>query len=134
MRKLPLLALALAAGTLAACSDSSTGTQIYRVTGTLDADGMASVVLPREVGTVNNLPALTCYTAQRPGTGPSELDNVWFLVGSVELPQDYFPGIPQEDRVLDNCILEPVELGSQQLKATIEGQPPNWLYAFTVIY
>lgn len=127
MRKLPLLTLALAAGTLAACSDSSTGAQIYRVTGTLSADGSASVVLPTEVGTINNLPALTCYTA-------SPQDLYWFQVGSVELPAEYFPGIPQADRVLDNCIVEPAEAGSQRLRATIEGQPPNWLYAFTLVY
>jgi len=127
MRKLSLLALALSAGVLTACSDSSTGAEIYRVTGSLDANGSASVLLPSDVGSINSLPALTCYTAN-----PSDM--YWFQVGSVELPEEYFPGIPQEDRVLDNCIVEPAEVGSQRLMATVEGQPPNWLYAFTIVY
>lgn len=127
MRILPLLALGLAAGSLAACSDSTTGAQVYRVAGILNNSGFASVALPREVGTPTRLPALTCYTAE-PGS------SVWFEVGSVELPEQYFPNIPQRDRVLDNCILEPADNNSQQLMATIEGQPPNWQYAFTVVY
>ena len=126
MRILPLLALGLAAGSLAACSDS-TGAEVYRVVGVLDNSGFATVTLPREVGSPSALPALSCYTAQ-PGT------SVWFQVGSVELPAQYFPNIPPEDRVLDNCILEPSQGNPQQLNATIEGQPPNWQYAFTIVY
>ncbi len=127
MRIRTLLALGFAVSSLAACSDSSTGAQVYRVVGVLDNNGFASVVLPRDVGSTANLPALTCYTAQ-PNT------SVWFEVGSVELPAQYFPNIPKEDRVLDNCILEPNASNPQQLNATIEGQPPNWQYAFTIVY
>lgn len=127
MRIRTLLAFGFAVSSLAACSDSSTGAQVYRVVGVLNNDGFATVVLPREVGSPSNLPALTCYTAQ-PNT------SVWFEVGSVELPARYFPNIPDADRVLDNCIIEPNVSNPQQLNATIEGQPPNWQYAFTIIY
>lgn len=127
MRLLPLLALGLAAGSLAACSDSTSGAQVYRVTGVLNNDGFATVALPREVGSPNNLPALSCYTAA-PGT------SVWFEVSSVELPLELFPNAPERVRVLDNCILEPNGTNPQQLNATIEGQPPNWQYAFTIVY
>lgn len=127
MRILPLVALGLAASSLAACSDSSTGAQVYRVVGVLNGSGFATVTLPREVGSPTNLPAINCYTAE-PGT------SVWFEVGSVELPAQYFPNIPLEDRVLDNCILEPTQGSPNQLNATIEGQPPNWQYAFTIVY
>ena len=63
MRKLSFVALALTATSLVACSDSSTGSTVYRVQGTLDASGFATVTLPSEVGTPQRLPALTCYTA-----------------------------------------------------------------------
>ena len=52
----------------------------------------------------------------------------------MELPAQYFPDIPEDQRVLDNCILEPSPSGGNRLNATIEGQPPNWRYAFTVVY
>ena len=105
----------------------ASGSRVHRASGMLDANGFASVTLPAEAGTPTTLPGLICYTAA-PGS------SVWFVVGSVELPAEYFPNIPAGDRVLDNCILEPSPGNAQQLNATIEGQPPNWQYAFTVLY
>ncbi len=154
MRKVAMLAFALAAATLTACKGDAgpagpagatgpagptgatgpagapgtgTGSRVYRANGILNENGFATVVLPAEAGTPTLLPVLACYTAA-PGS------SVWFHVGSVELPSEYFPNIPASDRVLDNCILEPSPSDAQRLNATIEGQPPNWQYAFTVIY
>lgn len=154
MRRIAMLALAVAVTSLSACKGDAgpagpagpsgpagptgatgpagppgtgSGSRVYRANGILDANGFATVVLPAEAGTPTSLPVLACYTAA-PGS------SVWFHVGSVELPAAYFPNIPSSDRVLDNCILEPSPGDAQRLNATIEGQPPNWQYAFTVIY
>lgn len=148
MRILASLALAVAVSSLAACKGDAgpagptgptgatgptgpagpaSGSRVYRANGVLDANGFATVTLPAEAGTPTSLPGLICYTAA-PGSA------VWFVVGSVELPAEYFPTVPPGDRVLDNCILEPSPGDAQRLNATIEGQPPNWQYAFTVLY
>ncbi len=126
MRRLPALALSLSLLSLAAC-ESSTGAEVYRVSGFLDNTGFVSVPLPREVGNIDRLPALTCNVGH-----PD--DAAWFVVGSVELPEEYFGGIPREDRVLENCILEADPASPNRLLATIEGQPPNWRYQFVVVY
>lgn len=142
MRIVAMLLFALAATILTACKGDAgptgpagpegaagpaSGSRAYRANGILDSLGFATVGLPAEAGTPTSLPVLACYTAA-PGS------SVWFQVGSVELPSDYFPNIPIRDRVLDNCILEPSPVDPQRLNATIEGQPPNWQYAFTVIF
>lgn len=151
MRTIAMLAFAVLATTLSACKGDAgpagptgaagpagaigpagppgtgSGSRVYRANGILDTDGFATVVLPAEAGTPTSLPVLACYTAA-PGS------SVWFQVGSVELPSEYFPNIPASDRVLDNCILEPSKSDPQRLNATIEGQPPNWQYTFTVIF
>ncbi len=154
MRTLAMLAFAVIATTLPACKGDAgpvgpagpqgpagptgatgpagppgtgSGSRVYRANGILNENGFATVTLPAEAGTPTSLPVLACYTAA-PGS------SVWFLVGSVELPSQYFPNIPAGDRVLDNCILEPSPTDPQRLNATIEGQPPNWQYAFVAIF
>lgn len=113
MRKLSSLALAASLLTLGACGDSTGNGEVWRAEGVLDGSGSASVLLPRDAGTPNRLPALTCYTAD-------PLDRVWFLIGSVEN--------------VSNCILEPDFDNSNRLRATLEGETPGWLFHFVVVY
>ncbi|HEY0971241.1 MAG TPA: hypothetical protein VGE02_09760 [Gemmatimonadales bacterium] len=126
MRRLPVLALSLSLLTLAACEDSTgNGGDVLRFTGVLDANGEASVNLPREAGTPDDPPALTCYTAD-PLVPASE--RVWFHVSSVQLPADL------GGEVVSNCLLEPSFENPNRLMATLEGEEPGWLYAFVVVY
>lgn len=113
MRKLSSLALVASLLTLGACDDSTGNGEIWRAEGVLNASGSASVRLPRDAGTPNSLPSLTCYTAD-------PADRVWFVIGSVE--------------AVSNCILEPDPDNSNRLLATIEGETPGWLYHFVVVY
>ena len=127
MRRLPLLALATSLLTLAACEDSTgTGGEVLRYQGELDAFGSASVLLPREAGSPDNPPALTCYTADP--FAPSS-QRVLFQVSSVQLPDDVAGG-----EVLSNCLLEPSANDPRRLVATLEGEEPGWLFAFVVVY
>jgi hypothetical protein len=134
MRILPSVSVGLfALFALAACDDDSTGTgRVLRLTGTLDADGSASVVLPAEAGNIQNVPSLSCYTAD-PAASLSE--RVWFQVASVQLPSD-IGGVPvdPDEAVLDNCLIETFQGDPSRLVATIEGQPSSWLYQFVVVY
>ena len=77
MRKLSSVALATSLLALGACDDSTSAGDIFRREGVLDNSGSASVLLPREAGNPNRLPALSCYTAH-------PQDREWFLVASVE--------------------------------------------------
>lgn len=113
MRKLSSMALAASLLALGACEDSTGNGEVWRAEGLLDNTGSASVMLPRDAGTPNRLPALTCYTSH-----PQE--RVWFLIGSVE--------------DVSNCILEPAFEDPNRLMATIEGETPGWLYHFVVVY
>jgi len=115
------LAGALAGGllVLAACSDSTgPGDNVYRVSGTLDGLGNAIVTLPRELGTPERLPALSCYTANSNVDQAPFLD--WFQVASVE--------------GASNCILQQNRTDPNRLDAVIEGETPGWLYQFVVVY
>ena len=113
MRKLSSVALATSLLVLGACDDSTSAGDIFRREGVLDNNGDASVLLPREAGTPNRLPALSCYTAD-----PRFRE--WFLVASVEGES--------------NCILEPSFEDPNRLMATIEGETPGWLYHVVVVY
>jgi hypothetical protein len=126
MRRLPFLALSLSLLSLAACEDTTgNGGDVLRFTGVLDNFGSASVNLPREAGSPDNPPALTCYTAD-PQAPASE--RAWFQLSSVQLPNDI------GGDVLSNCLLEPSPSDPRRLMATIEGEEPGWLYAFVVVY
>jgi hypothetical protein len=119
---------------LAACDDSTGTGRVLRLTGTLDADGSASVVLPAEAGPINRLPSLACYTADSDARVPVS-DRGWLQVASVQLPPDIggVP-VPDDEAVLDNCLLETYQGDPNRLVATIEGQPAGWLYQFVVVY
>ena len=123
MRRLPLLALSASLVTLAAC-ESSTGAEVLHFTGVLDGNGAASVPLPREAGSPNDPPALTCATAD-PLAPASE--RVWFYLSSVQRPGP-------NGEVLSNCLVEPSFNDANRLVATIEGEEPGWLYSISVIY
>lgn len=130
MRILPSVGVGLfALLALTACDDDSTGTgRVARFLGTLDADGSASVLLPAEAGNIENIPSLSCYTAD-PSVSLS--DRVWFQVASVQLPVGV---VPDDESVLDNCLLETYQGDPNRLVATIEGQPSGWLYEFVIVY
>lgn len=119
MRKLSSVALATALLTLGACDDSTGNGEIWRTEGVLNASGAASVLLPRDAGTPNRLPALSCYTAD-------PLDRVWYQISSVQLPN--------QPTAENNCILEPDFDEPNRLRATIEGETPGWLFHFVVVY
>jgi hypothetical protein len=128
MRTLPSVGLVLSVLALAACEDSTGVGGIWRSPiGTLNASGNASVNLPAAAGNTNNLPSLTCYTAN-PSDPPGS--RVWFAVGSVELPARIDPS----REVLSNCILEASFEDPNRLMATLEGETPGWLYQFVVVY
>ena len=135
MRILPSVSVGLCMLLALAACDDSTGTgQVLRLTGTLDADGSASVVLPSEAGTINRLPSLACYTADS-DPNLSISDRVWFQVASVQLPREVGGVVvPEDEAVLDNCLLETFQGDPNRLVATIEGQPSGWLYQFVVVY
>lgn len=133
MRILPSVCgglLALVA--LTACQDSTGTGRVLRLSGTLDGNGAASVLLPAEAGDIQALPALSCYTADPVASLSAR---VWFEVASVQLPST-IGGIPVSDSesVLDNCLLETYQGDPNRLVATIEGQPAGWLYQFVVVY
>ncbi|HEU4631697.1 MAG TPA: hypothetical protein VFS08_18255 [Gemmatimonadaceae bacterium] len=129
MRILPSVSVGLfALVALTACDDSTGTGRVLRLGGTLDADGSASVILPAEAGNIQNVPSLSCYTAD-PDASLSE--RVWFQVASVQLPSGV---VPDDEAVLDNCLLETYQGDPNRLVATIEGQPSGWLYQFVVVY
>jgi len=131
MRTARAAAAALLLLTVAACDDATSSGDVWRSQiGNLDALGSASVLLPREAGNINNLPAVSCYVAD-PFDPPAS--RVWYQIGSVQLP----PDLPTEDDpngVLSNCIVESDGGDPNRLVATIEGETPGWLYQFVVVF
>ena len=119
---------------LTACDDSTDTGRVLRLSGFLDGDGSASALLPSEAGNINNVPSLSCYTADSDESIPIS-QRVWFQVASVQLPDDIggVP-VPDDEAVLDNCLIETYQGDPNRLVATIEGQPAGWLYQFVVVY
>ena len=131
MRTARAAAAALLLFTVAACDDATSSGDVWRSQiGNLDAEGRASVALPRDAGNVNNLPAVSCYVAD---PLDAAANRVWYQIGSVQLPVD----LPTEDDpngVLSNCIVEADAGDPNRLRATIEGETPGWLYQFVAVY
>lgn len=126
MRRLPLLALSLSLLTLGACEDSTgPSDNILRYRGIIGSVsnslgqpvGFATVNLPREAGTMTDLPALTCYVRNQNDPDPVERET-WYTVSS-SIADD------------TNCLLERSGSG---LAATLIGEEIGWEYQFVVVY
>ena len=131
MRTARAAAAALLLFSVAACDDATSSGDVWRSPiGNLDADGSATVVLPRDAGNINNLPALSCYVADPLA---SAANRVWYQIGSVQLPDDV-PTADDPNGVLSNCIIETDAGDPNRLRATIEGETPGWLYQFVAVY